>query len=61
VRGFLVRGLRRCDRMLTMPGSEARPEAIGARADHFVTTHWTVVLAAKDGASPQAMEAMEKL
>ena len=38
------------------PGSELHP----ARAV-FVTTHWSVVLAAGDAKSPQANEALEKL
>src|SRR5215831_17130809 len=44
-----------------MPGSEAEPELINSYPRCFATTQWTVVLAAKDGASTQATEAMEKL
>jgi len=32
-----------------------------ASAREFTTTHWSVVLAASDGASPQAVQALEKL
>jgi RNA polymerase sigma factor (sigma-70 family) len=44
-----------------MPETRAEAESIGAYPGSFATTHWTVVLTAKDKASPQAAEAMEKL
>jgi RNA polymerase sigma-70 factor (ECF subfamily) len=44
-----------------MPETRAEPEVVGAYAGSFATTHWTVVLAAKDRSSPDAFEAMEKL
>ena len=39
----------------SLKGSEPRPHA------EFVTTHWSVILAAKETNSPQAMAAMETL
>ena len=42
-----------------MPNSD--PSSVPASAREFHTTHWSVVLAAGDGASPQAAEALEKL
>ena len=44
-----------------MPETPTKAEPIGVRADYFATTHWTVILAARDGLSPHATEAMEKL
>lgn len=36
-------------------------DQLPAFAREFTTTHWSVVLAARDGASPQAIQALEKL
>ncbi len=55
---FLLRGS--CAILLPMPGTKDSPE-VGACPGSFATTHWTVVLTAKDKASPNAAEAMEKL
>src|SRR5262249_36661676 len=44
-----------------MPRTETVPETIGPGAKWFATTHWTVILSAKEGDSPQAIDAMEKL
>src|SRR5262252_5230362 len=44
-----------------MPRTEAVPDTIGPGAKWFTTTHWTVILSAKEGDSPQAIDAMEKL
>lgn len=38
----------------------SQPDSSPAAAQ-FTTTHWSVVLAARDGASPQAVQALEKL
>src|SRR5437879_1947495 len=40
----------------TEPGGTAQPKASG-----FLTTHWSVVLQAGHGDSPQAAEALEEL
>jgi len=44
-----------------MPSLEQNPEAPGGNAAAFVTTHWSVVLAAKDGTESKAGEAMAYL
>jgi RNA polymerase sigma factor (sigma-70 family) len=44
-----------------VPENGSNPETTAARAGWFTTTHWSVVLTAKDGDSPHAAEAMEKL
>src|SRR5881296_1755505 len=44
--------------METTGPSRDRPSSQG---QWFTTTHWSVVLAAGDSASPQAVEALEKL
>src|SRR5262245_41627148 len=36
-------------------------QAVGSPAAHFCTTHWSVVLAAREGASQQASLALETL
>src|SRR5437870_9543672 len=41
--------------------SEQEREAITAKEQWFASTHWSVVLAAGQEASPQATEALEKL
>ncbi len=41
--------------------SDANEDSAPARAEWFATTHWSVVLAASDSASPRAGEALEKL
>src|SRR5690242_5267696 len=38
-----------------------RPEQDQSKARWFTTTHWSVVLTAKAGDSPQSSEALEKL
>ncbi len=40
---------------------EERPSERELRQTAFVTTHWSVVLAAQDSASPQSAEALERL
>jgi RNA polymerase sigma-70 factor (ECF subfamily) len=44
---------------MTRAGGEAKGPGTGAGL--FVTTHWSVVLAAGQQESPQATEALEKL
>src|SRR5262245_49514379 len=44
-----------------MATSQLPGRAPVSKGHWFTTTHWTVVLAAKDGNSTQAFEAMEKL
>jgi RNA polymerase sigma factor (sigma-70 family) len=39
----------------------AEQDASASAARHFATTHWSVVLAASDGDSPAATEALERL
>src|SRR5262249_31901442 len=46
---------------IPVPETRAEPESIWACPGSFATTHWTVVLTAKDKSSPHAAEAMEKL
>ncbi len=50
--------------MSTSTGVEAQTTSTAAGLPHghvFVTTHWSVVLAAREEASPQSAEALEKL
>ncbi len=44
-----------------MSASDSSQESASAKARWFATTHWSVVLTASDGASPQAAEALENL
>jgi len=44
-----------------MPKPNERSYAIPASSGSFATTHWSVVLAAGQGESPQAVDALEKL
>jgi RNA polymerase sigma-70 factor (ECF subfamily) len=44
-----------------MPGSDERNEQAATRQGVFATTHWSVVLAAKDSRSPEAAQALEHL
>ncbi|MBI2925269.1 MAG: sigma-70 family RNA polymerase sigma factor [Verrucomicrobia bacterium] len=44
-----------------MPSSDAESKASGVARPEFVTTHWSVVLAAADGSSPVASAALEEL
>jgi RNA polymerase sigma factor (sigma-70 family) len=44
-----------------MPFSKDQPEFLRAAGSGFATTHWSVVLAARNGDSPQAREAMAAL
>jgi RNA polymerase sigma-70 factor (ECF subfamily) len=44
-----------------MEGQETTQRISRAHASHFVDTHWSVVLAAKEEGSSRAAEAMEKL
>ena len=44
-----------------MAADDHRAENAGGRAAVFATTHWSVVLAAGHGETPQAAEALEKL
>jgi RNA polymerase sigma-70 factor (ECF subfamily) len=44
-----------------MSPTELQPELRGGQPVAFLTTHWSVVLAAARGASPTATEALEKL
>jgi RNA polymerase sigma-70 factor (ECF subfamily) len=41
--------------------SDTLPPRDSARRPAFVTTHWSVVLSARDAASPQSADALEKL
>ena len=41
--------------------TEAKPTTIVAKGDIFATTHWTVVLAARNQGSPAADLALEEL
>lgn len=45
----------------SMPEIPTPSSAFSTEAGVFATTHWTVVLAAADQASPRAAEALEKL
>ena len=42
-------------------GEPASSDHLPASGREFVTTHWSVVLAARDGVSPQAAQALERL
>ncbi len=44
-----------------MLGGASQPTDAAARASAFTTTHWSVVLAAREPASPQAAAALEEL
>jgi len=44
-----------------MASGRSSPESVAPGAREFSTTHWSVVLAAGDAASPQSAEALEKL
>ncbi len=41
--------------------ANARNESVARTAARFATTHWSVVLAAGDSASPDSKEALESL
>jgi RNA polymerase sigma-70 factor (ECF subfamily) len=44
-----------------MSPSDSSQDSASAKSRWFATTHWSVVLTASDGASPQAAEALENL
>jgi RNA polymerase sigma-70 factor (ECF subfamily) len=46
---------------MPMAPSQSQPESHGARWAAFLTTHWSVVLAAARDATPKATEALEEL
>src|SRR5258706_15761561 len=47
--------------LMWVAGDDQHPNPPRSGAGYFATTHWSVVLAAGDSASPQAGEALEKL
>jgi len=44
-----------------MPGGDTNSDSTPVGTREFRTTHWSVVLAAGDTASPRAAEALEQL
>ena len=44
-----------------MPGSRTKLDSAGVGPEHFASTHWSVVLNARDDAAPQARAALETL